>query len=156
MLKKEGRFDQYAYRVAEFPISATLAASEFQDGIWVTINSNGELVKADGTKKAFVLLTSKKTGRDQISGRFNAQGTILMGASRVTTDQVKADDTYAPCTPLYVGADGKLTTTGVGLKLVVGTGGAVTATGTGDLPIVAGYALSDMDSDGFVTVYIVA
>ena len=56
-------------------------------------------------------MSSCRPGRDQFTGKTTKQVSILFGALRVDTNSVKADDEFAAGTPLYVGADGKLTVT---------------------------------------------
>jgi hypothetical protein len=110
MIKKENRYDSYAYRISDVPASADLVAAGWEEGDFLSFNAQGELVKADGTKPAFMSMSSCRPGRDQFTGKTTKQVSILFGALRVDTNSVKAE-TFEAGTPLYVGADGKLTAT---------------------------------------------
>lgn len=120
MIRPDNRFDDYAYRVGEFPLSKDLTKRDtLEDGVMVTLNENSELVIADGNDigaegkpgKAYVCTTSNVGGRNQVSGKPFAQGTILIGPACLWIDTVKlvgADEktllNYTPGMPLYVAA----------------------------------------------------
>ena len=148
MINKGARFDSYAYRSAEHKIASALVTAGFEDGIFVSFDSNGSLVKADGKSKAFMLTTSKKTGRDLVTGKISAKGSILVGHFMVSTDQVASTDAFAPGKALYVNASGLLSLTGV--TVTVGSG----ETATTIPPILVGYAMSALDADGILRAYI--
>lgn len=109
MIRFEGRYDEYAYRVSTRRASAAIkAAAEFNDGQWVTLNNDGEVVVSDGTSKSFIATSSKRDGRDNIT----TTGMIayLMGTYELSTDQFDTTEDYtAAMTPLKVDGDGKLT-----------------------------------------------
>ena len=130
MLKKENRYDSYAYRISDVPASAELITAGWEEGDFLSYNESGELVKADGTKPAFMSMSSCRPGRDQFTGKTTKQASILFGALRVCTNSVDAAQTYAAGTPLYVGAEGKLTVT-KGTYLV-------------------GYACDALDTEGYL------
>lgn len=118
MIRPDNRFDDYAYRVGEFPLSKDLTKRDtLEDGVMVTLNENAELVIADGADigaegkpgKAYVCTTSNVGGRNQVSGKPFAQGTILIGPACLWIDTVRLMDknaakplTYAPGMPLYI------------------------------------------------------
>ena len=110
MIKKENRYDSYAYRISDVPASADLITAGWEEGEFLSFNTQGELVKANGSAPAFMSMSSCRAGRDQFTGKTTRQASILFGALRVCTNSVDAGQTYAAGTPLYVGADGKLTT----------------------------------------------
>lgn len=109
MIKFENRHDEYAYRVANFDLDPSVTT--LHDGQWVTL-SNGKLVVADGTKKAFICTGSKRAGRDQISGLPVQKVAILVGAFVLSTDQFDTTGTYGELTPLAVKEGGILTPAG--------------------------------------------
>lgn len=135
MIKKENRFDEYAYRVSTRKLASTVTALE--EGQFVTINSDGELEIADGTTKAFMAMSSLRTGRDNVAGGRNC--TYLMGNLEVTIDQFDDTETYTAMAPLIVGADGVLT--------------VVPAVPSGD-EIIEAYAVGAV-VDGFLRVIVI-
>jgi hypothetical protein len=107
MLKFEGKFDEYAYRVANMELDDSVATLD--EGQWITKN-NGKIVVADGTKKAFLVIGSKRTGRDQIGGKPIKGISFLHGSFfGIKTDQFDDAGTYNEMTPLKVKAGGVLT-----------------------------------------------
>jgi hypothetical protein len=110
MIKKENRYDSYAYRISDVPASADLIAAGWEEGEFLSFNAQGELVKANGSAPAFMSMSSCRAGRDQFTGKTTRQASILFGALRVCTNSVAAE-AFAPGDALYVGADGKLTKT---------------------------------------------
>lgn len=136
MIKKENRYDSYAYRISDVPASAALITAGWEEGDFLSFDSKGELVKADNTKPAFMSMSSCRPGRDQFKGKTTRQASILFGALRVCTNSVDAGQSYAAGTPLYVGADGKLTVT-KGAYLV-------------------GYACDALDTEGYLKAMIIA
>ncbi len=106
MIKFEGRFDEYAYRIATRKLSSTV--TELTEGQWITLDSNGEVVISDGSKKSFMVISSKREGRDNITGN-GGRATYLMGHFEVTTDQFDGAGSYDYMTPLVVDANGLLT-----------------------------------------------
>lgn len=137
MIAYENRFDAYAYRVGTFDLDATLLAlSVIEDGTMVHLTDDGKLAVADGTKKSFIMTTSKKTNRDLITGKVVKKGAILVGAVILNTDQIETGDTWAPSKELYV------------------QGGKLTCTKPTGTPILAGYSMSGLNADGTVRVYL--
>jgi hypothetical protein len=107
MIKFESRFDEYAYRIANGELDPSV--TNLIEGQWVTKN-NGKVVIADGTKKAWLCITSKRVGRDQLSGKVIQQVSFLHGAFfGLKVDQFDAAGTYNELTPLKVKAGGVLT-----------------------------------------------
>ena len=134
MIRLSARFDQYAYSVP-VKVAPELLENGFEEGQWVTPGENGYVLATDAKKKAFMLISSKRPGRDQFSGKVGAPAQIYVGPFALETDQVKDDDTFTPGAPLYVGADGKLTVTGgEGALVAAYVAGVYT---NGFLPIVA-------------------
>ena len=111
MLKKETRYDSYAYRIADLAASAELIEAGFEEGSLVQFNDAGEMTVADGTKPAFMAMSSCRPGRDQFVGKTTTAISVMFGAARVSTTNFKVDETYAAGTPLYAGADGLVTAT---------------------------------------------
>ena len=111
MLKKETRYDSYAYRIADLSASAALIASDFEEGMLLQFDTNGELEKADGTKPAFMAMSSARKGRDQFVGKTTTAVSVMFGPARVSTTNFVAEESYAAGTPLYAGANGLVTTT---------------------------------------------
>ena len=100
MIKFENRFDEYAYRIAYREIDPSLTSVE--EGTWVTINADGKLIAADGTKKAFILIGSRRTGRDTVSGVPVKKLSYLHGVFELSTDKFDVAKTYTEMTPLVV------------------------------------------------------
>ena len=125
MIKLTERFDQYAYSVAIKP-SDNLLSVGFEEGQWVAPGANGYDFPTAGAK-AFMLISSKRTGRDQFSGKASAPDTsapaqVYVGSFALATDQFDTNETYAPGDALYVKADGKLTNNGSGVVVAYATG----------------------------------
>ena len=131
MLKKENRFDSYAYRISSRPLDASVTTLE--EGQWVTLNASGKVIVSDGTKKSFMALSSKRDGRDNLGAGQNC--TYVYGHGEFSTNMVDAAQTYAPMTALKVTTGGKLT--------------VATASDT-----IVAYALSPI-LDGFVRIMLV-
>lgn len=84
MIKFENRFDGYAYREATKVLSAAIIASGFEEGQWITLDSEGKIIVSDGSKKSFIVTTSKREGRDLVSTNPVQKGTFLFGAYEIT------------------------------------------------------------------------
>ena len=110
MIKKENRYDSYAYRISDVPASSELIAAGWEEGEFLSFNDNGELVKATADTPAFMSMSSSRKGRDQFTGKTTRQASILFGAHRVSVTNYDSAKTYKGGTPLYVNATGKLTT----------------------------------------------
>lgn len=109
MIKFENRFDEYAYRVAQFPLDDSITSIE--EGTWVTI-TGGKVVPATvATKKAFIAIGSKRAGRDQISGKITKKISFLSGHFILSVDKFDAAKTYGDLTPLKIDANSVLTPT---------------------------------------------
>ncbi len=104
MIRFENRFDEYAYRVATRELDPSV--DTLIEGQWVTIK-NGKIVISDGTQKSFMVTTSRRPGRDNIS--MSNKATYLHGNYEVTTDQFDTTAVYGDMTPLKVNEDGILT-----------------------------------------------
>lgn len=110
MIKKSVRYDNYAYRLSDVPVSAELLASGWEEGEFLSYNASGELVKATNTTVPFMSLSSKRKGRDQFVGKTTYAASLMFGPARVATTNFDATKTYTPGAPLYVDANGALTT----------------------------------------------
>ena len=135
MLKKETRYDSYAYRISDLVASVELVEDGFEEGMLLQFNDLGEMVKADGTKPAFMAMSSCRKGRDQFIGKTTTAVSVMFGAARVSTSNFVAEDTYAAGTPLYAAANG----------LVTATKGAY----------LVGYAAKE-PADGYLTMFLTA
>lgn len=115
MLKKDNRFDSYAYRIATREIAASVTYLE--EGSWVTLDTTTGKVKpaAADANPAFLCLTSERNGRDNVKsqGAF-PKAAYYLGAFEVTVanNPDAASDTafdhsgtYAPMTPLKIKVD---------------------------------------------------
>ena len=116
MIRLSNRFMQFAYSVP-FKVSADLKTAGFEEGTFVVPSGttggvdNGIKLPTAGAK-AYMVLSSKRTGRDNISAKPVDVAQVSIGAAIVDTDQIEADVlTKAPGTPLYVTATGTLTAT---------------------------------------------
>lgn len=104
MIKFNSRYDAYAYRIGWFDLADGVTVEE---GQWVKLNENNEIVIAEADGKGFLAIGSKRPGRDQVSGKALNQITFLHGAFSLWTDQVEGSP--APMKPLKIAAGGKLT-----------------------------------------------
>lgn len=128
MLFKDGgnRFDEYAYRLATRQIADPDAYLE--EGSWISLDANGKVVAADGTKLSFLCLTSNRTGRDNLTPQAVwPKVSYLFGAFELTVQNsdkgntaFDASKTFAVLTPLKVAKDAT-TAQGVLTPWVVGT-----------------------------------
>ena len=129
MLKKDNRFDAYAYRMAQRDLANP--ANYLEEGSWITLDADGKIVSADGTKLSFLCLTSNRKYRDNVSTQaIHPKATYLLGSFEVTvannpdvaTGDTAFDDSkvYAYLTPLKVVKDAG-TALGVLTPLVEGT-----------------------------------
>lgn len=108
MIKVEGRFDEYAYRVATYDVDSSVTALE--EGQWVTLNSSGKVIISDGTaNRSFLCISSKRSGRDQITGVPVKKASFLVGQFLLQVSNYYADGSYSAMTPLCVTTDGVLT-----------------------------------------------
>jgi len=111
-------FDEYAYRIATKQLAAP--ATYLEEGSWVTLDTSGKIVSADGTKLAFLCLTSNRVARDNITPQnLTPKMTYLLGGfertvynSDIGNTTFDAAQTYAYMTPLRVTKDA---TTGQGI-----------------------------------------
>ena len=126
MIRLTNRYMQYAYSVP-FKVSDALKTKDggFEEGTFVVPSGttagvdNGITLPAAG-KKAYMVLSSKRTGRDNISAKPVDIAQVLIGPAVVDTNMVEGDVlSSAPGTPLYVTKDGKLTATGAEGAVVV-------------------------------------
>lgn len=106
MIKFQGKYEEYSYRVSNLEIDPSVVS--LIEGQWVT-KTNGKVTIADGTKKSFLCITSMRTGRDQLSGKAEKLVAFLHGAFfDIQVDQFDATKTYVEFTPLKVVANGQL------------------------------------------------
>ena len=157
LIKDAGnRFDEYAYRIGTREIADPTAVLE--EGSWVSLDDAGKVVSADGTKLAFLNLTSNRTGRDNVSTQAMwPKATYLMGQMELTVQNSDLGDTtfdstatYGYLVPLVVKAD---STTGQGVLTPATTleyeanttSGVVTVTGNTPDQIVA-YSMGPADA----------
>lgn len=110
MIKHSVRYDNYAYRLADVPASAELISAGWEEGEFLSYNSNGELVKATNQTLPFMSLSSSRRGRNQFLGKTTTATSLMFGAARVATTNFDAGKTYTAGAPLYVNANGALTT----------------------------------------------
>ena len=124
MIKFENRFDAYAYREATKVLSSGIIASGFEEGQWITLDADGQIVLSDGGKKSFIVTTSKREGRDLVSTNAVQKGTFLLGAYEITVQNNpnSATDTAFDSTATYAVMDPlKVTTGGILTSWVSGT-----------------------------------
>lgn len=135
MIRKQNRFDEYAYRVANKRLSDSVVTLE--EGQWVTLDTNGELVIATGTQKAFIVIGSKRDGRDMVGGKSVRKVSYLKGNFEfdVTNFDPAGDYSTSPITPLKVTA-----------------GGILTPAITPATDIIEAYAIGDVKPDGYLTI----
>ena len=132
MIRLTARFDQYAYSVP-VQLDPALLEKGFEEGMWIVPGENGYKLPT-GTVKSFMLISSKRPGRDQFAGKVDAPAQIYVGPFALSTDQVKTDDVFVPGAALYAGTDGLLTVTEKGPVVAYATGAM---TEDGFLPIVS-------------------
>lgn len=141
MLNLNNRYDTHAYRVAgDFRFGSAMKEMDtIAEGTWVSVDTDGTLKVADGTGKAFILLTSKRPGRDYVTGAGeDPLASVLMGVAILDTDQIDTSG-VTPGAALSVGTGGSAG------KLVKQSGSAA----------VVAYALSAPDaSTGLTRIYI--
>lgn len=132
MIKLEGRFDEYAYRVATFDVDSGVTALE--EGQWVTLNATGKVAISDGTaNKSFICISSKRTGRDQITGVPVKKASFLVGNFLLNVSNYDTNGSYAAMTPLVVTTAGVLTP----YTILTQDGGGTNINGTPPQKIVA-------------------
>lgn len=107
MIRKESRWDAYAYRVGKFLLDEKV--EKVEEGQWVTIKG-GKVTVADGTeKKAFICIGSKREGRDQVSGKAMQKVSFLVGPfAGLKVTNFDTAETYTDMIPLCVKAKGIL------------------------------------------------
>ena len=132
MIRLTARFDQYAYSIP-VQLDAELMENGFEEGMWVAPSENGYGLPT-GEAKSFMLISSKRPGRDQFAGKVGVPAQIYVGPFALSTDQIKTDDAFTPGAALYAGADGLLTVTKTG-PVVAYAAGVVTEDGF--LPIIS-------------------
>ena len=111
MLKKETRYDSNAYRISDLVASPTLVDDGFEEGMLLQFGATGEMELADGTKPAFMAMSSCRNGRNQFVGKTVNAVSVMFGAARVATTNFVAEDTFEAGTPLYAAAGGLVTAT---------------------------------------------
>ncbi len=120
MIRLTARFDQYAYSVP-VQLDPALLEKGFEEGMWIAPGENGYKLPT-GTAKSFMLISSKRPGRDQFAGKVDAPAQIYVGPFALSTDQVKTDDVFTPGAALYADKDGLLTITESGPVVAYATG----------------------------------
>jgi hypothetical protein len=118
MLKKMGRFVGHAYSIANTELKAT---GTVEEGMWVTLDTDGMLILSDGSKKSFILIGSQRAGRDQVAnGLFKGLAFLHGSFYGLNTDNFDNTKTYAPMTALKVTTGGILTPVeGIGEEITV-------------------------------------
>lgn len=125
MIKKENRFDEYAYRVASLPLDESVDTVE--EGQWVTVKG-GKIVLATGSEpEMFLAIGSKRAGRDQVSGKAIRKISFLVGRVIVSTDQFDMTKTYSADMTALTVKDGKLVPVTADEKVVATAIGGVNA-----------------------------
>lgn len=108
MIRFDNRFDEYSYRIAFREADASILTADLEEGTWVTVV--GSKVKvADGTQKSFLTISSKRAGRDQITGVPVKKISYLHGTFELTTTIFDPAGTYGDMVPLVVTTGGVLT-----------------------------------------------
>lgn len=109
MIRKENRHDGHAYTVSA-PISDELIAGGASEGSWVTYNAEGKLVQGTAGKKSFMLMTSIRPGRNNMTHNQANMGTYYYGPTVVTVVNetenscFDAAESFAEMTPCIVDA----------------------------------------------------
>lgn len=112
LIKDAGnRFDEYAYRIGTRQIADPDAYLE--EGSWISLDANGKIVSADGTKLAFLCLTSNRTMRNNVAPQAVwPKASYLLGGYELTVQNsdegntaFDATETYGVLTPLKVVKD---------------------------------------------------
>lgn len=107
MIRFEGRFDEYSYRVATMPLHET--CTEVEEGQFVTIKEGKLALAGADSVKSFIAIGSKRAGRNQVAGKACGNISFLHGNFILSVDQFDKSGTYLDdMTPLAV-ADGILT-----------------------------------------------
>lgn len=108
MIRKESRWDAYAYRVGKFLLDESVERVE--EGQWVTIKGGKVVIAGADAKKAFLCIGSKREGRDQVSGRAIQKVSFLVGAfAGLKVTNFDPEGSYEDMTPLCVKEGGILT-----------------------------------------------
>lgn len=101
MIRFEGRYDEYSYRVANMPLHKS--CNTVEEGQFVTIKEGALVLAGKDSKKAFLAIGSKRVGRDQVSGKASGNVSFLHGNSIVMSDQFNTSESYGDdMTPLTV------------------------------------------------------
>jgi len=161
-IRNSARFDEYAYRIANASLAAAVVTSGIEEGQWVTYDTDGNLVVAGAASvKAFIAIGSKRTGRDQVSGKAISKIAYLHGAFVLETSKYDTNGTYtAAMTPLKLASGGILTPCLSVNKTVAKTGVAGTVTGAAsatdipalDIEHVVAYAIGAPSTDGYLKI----
>ena len=138
MIRQYGRFDEYAYRTATRDLDPGVSALE--EGQWVTINAAGNVIVSVGAvgTKGFLCVGSKRSGRDQVTGKPVQKVSYLNGPFELQVSNYDGGGTYtAPMTPLKVMAGGVLTNW---------------VTGTDKVEMLVAWAIGAPSTDGYLTI----
>lgn len=107
MIRKENRFDEYSYRVASLPLDLTV--DRVEEGQWVTIKNGKVVIAGAEDVKAFLVIGSKREGRDQVSGKAVCKVSFLVGDFMLTVSNFDTSKSYTTdMTPLKVAEGGIL------------------------------------------------
>lgn len=106
MIRKENRYDGFAYAVAHREVDSSVTALD--EGQWITIQG-GKVVISDGSQKSFICTSSRRDGRDFIKGVPVKKAAYLLGAFELSVSNFDPAGTYGDMTPLVVMAGGILT-----------------------------------------------
>jgi hypothetical protein len=107
MLKKMDRYIGHSYSIANAELKTT---GTVEEGTWVTLDTDGTLIVADGTQKSFLLTGSQRAGRDQTAnGLFKGISFVHGPFYGLNTSKFDGTKDYAPMTPLVVVDGGILT-----------------------------------------------
>ncbi|MGL5718196.1 MAG: hypothetical protein ACRCX2_34645 [Paraclostridium sp.] len=93
MIRIENRFDEYSYRVASLPLSLTV--DRVEEGQWVTIKGGEVVVANEADVKAFLVIGSKREGRDQVSGKATHKVSFLVGNYMLSVSNFDGAKTYS-------------------------------------------------------------
>ena len=133
MIESNDRVWGNTQRVSSWKLDPSVTALD--DGQWMTLNSSGNLVVADGTStKAYITISSRRQGstglpnnmgapiqespaRDTVS--VSGKAIVLIGAFKLATDMYDTTKTYLYNDPLTVVAGGLLAPATVATEIIV-------------------------------------
>lgn len=118
MIQFDSRYFNNAHRISDVSLASTVTT--LYDGQWLMLDSNGEMVISDGSKKSYLTISSKygnpadninrqitegPAGRDNVTS--TGRVSVLIGPYRIATDQYETGS-YSEGDALKVSSNGKL------------------------------------------------